>query len=196
MGNKQSKRKTVRINTKLKLPKFDQSKIKIASDEKLVKIKKKCKKLGKNKTMSTATKIDLIRKAIPGLAILYEPLKTFYSLDKVIMGSNFGAVSKAYCKKDLDTEVMVKVINLEDVTTRLYLVIQGLVTLTKLDHPNVCKIKSMLFDNDKLYLIMDYENYVSLSDYVLDCQKLTEDDAVTIVHQLLALVKFLNDNKI
>ena len=180
----------------MKLPKFDQSRIKIASDEKLAKIKKKCKKLGKNKTMSTAAKIDLIRKAIPGLAILYEPLKTFYSLDKVIMGSNFGAVSKAYCKKDLDTEVMVKVINLEDVTTRLYLVIQGLVTLTKFDHPNVCKINSMLFDNDKLYLIMDYENYVSLSDYVLDSQKLTEDDAVTIVHQLLALVKFLNDNKI
>lgn len=135
----------------------------------------------------------MIKRAIPGLQILYEPLKTFYSLDKVIMSANYGAVSKAYCKEDLDKEVMVKVINLENWDEHLFYVIQGLVQLITINHESVWRINSVLCDNEKLYLVMDYDNYVTLSDFILDNGTIEEKDAACVTQQLLEIVKYLND---
>lgn len=142
--------------------------------------------------LTIGSKIELIKKAVPGLKILYEPLCTFYSLDKVVMPTNFGAVSKAYCKKDLDSEVMVKVINLENVNAHIFLVVQGLYQLCRLNHKNICDIKSVLVDDQKLYLVMDFDGYVTLSDFILDNEKIEEDQAIIITQQLLEIVQFLN----
>lgn len=196
MGNKTSSKTNPLKSKKVKLLELQPSKLKIADEEHLNQLKHKWRKLKGKKTISSSRKLELIREAVPGLKILYEPLKTFYSIDRVLMSSNFGAISKAYCKQDLDTEVMVKVINLENVTSHLFLAIQGIVQLTKIDHPNVWKIRHVLFDCDKLYFILDFNNYMALSDYVIDNEKLSEEQTIKVVRQLLEVVEYLNERNI
>lgn len=192
MGNKSSARPNPLKPSKVKLLTVDPKKLKIAKDNKLDLIKQKCRKLKNEKIISSNTKMDLIREALPGLNILYEPLKTFYSLDKILMNHNFGAISLAYSKQDLDTQVMVKIINMEKVHSHLFLAIQNIVQVTKLDHPNIPKIRHVLFDDDKLYLVMDFDNYICLGDYVLDNEKLSEETTIKIIKQLLDVVSYLN----
>ena len=112
------------------------------------------------------------------------------------MAGKFGAISKAYCKQDLDTQVIVKVFNLENITSHLFLVIQDLVIFSKTNHSNICKLKNVLCHNNKLYLVLDYVECMTLSDYVLDQGKLIEDDALTIISQLLNVLHYFNSKNI
>lgn len=193
MGNNSGiERSKAKMPVREKLPIIDLADAKVAKDSKLAKLKKKCKKLSKKTNVTTATKISIIKEAIPNLKLYYEPLKTYYSLDKVVMSSKFGAISMAYCKQDLDKEVLVKVVNLENVTSHLYLIIQELIFFSKMDHENIAKIKSILCDEDKIYLIMDCSGYMALSDFVLDREGIKETEAVDIIHQLLDVLEYLH----
>ena len=198
MGNKtpSNQRSLPRVEESMPITEVNLNEVKVADNNRLAEIKTKWRKLKEGMTLSTGTKISIIKQALPGLQILYEPLKTYYSLDKVIMSSNFGAISHAYCRKDLENEVMVKVINLENVTSHLLFLIQELVVQTKVNHPNIAKVNSILSEGDKIYLIFDYSKYMCLWDYVIDRQKISEIDTVKIISQLLDIVSYLNSKNI
>ena len=196
MGNKTSERSKKVPKTHLSIPEMTPKHLRVSPIPKLLKLKEKCQSLNSKKKISTSTKISIIKQAIPGLYICYDPLKTYYSIDKVVMAGKFGAISKAYCKQDLDTQVIVKVFNLENITSHLFLVIQDLVIFSKTNHSNICKLKNVLCHNNKLYLVLDYVECMTLSDYVLDQGKLIEEDALTIISQLLNVLHYFNSKNI
>lgn len=82
MGNKQVKRQRQGprpvIEDNLQPPQMNIDKVKVSPIPKLMKVKDKCKTLGSKKGLSTATKMSIIKEAIPGIQ---ELANSYYSID-------------------------------------------------------------------------------------------------------------------
>lgn len=68
--------------------------------------------------------------------------------------------------------------------------------LKQVSHPNIVKILQIFKDAKKLYIVMEHVKGKELFDFIIAKNKLTESESVTIIEQLLKIVKYLNSLKI
>jgi serine/threonine protein kinase len=64
--------------------------------------------------------------------------------------------------------------------------------LKSASHPDIVKIINIYNDPKKLYIVMEYVKGEELYDYIVSQDKLPEQEAKIIIHQLLRIVKYLN----
>ena len=60
-------------------------------------------------------------------------------------------------------------------------------TLAKLDHPNIVRVRDFFEENDTAYMVMDYYDGLTLSEYLAlqPCSKLSEAQALAIIMPIL-----------
>ncbi len=68
--------------------------------------------------------------------------------------------------------------------------------LTKISHPNIIKFVEMLRTNNNYYLVYQYCNGGTLSDYIKSKKRLTQDEALRIFTQLRSAFETLAKNQI
>jgi serine/threonine protein kinase len=64
--------------------------------------------------------------------------------------------------------------------------------LKSASHPDIVKIINIYNDPKKLYIVMEYVKGEELYDYIVSHDKLPEQEAKIIIHQLLRIVRYLN----
>ena len=133
--------------------------------------------------------------ALKDLNITDKDITKFYKFGAVIGSGKYGLVKKATSIQNESIKVAIKTINLTKIGQRFYIVAQEILTMKKVDHPNIVKLYEIFRENDKLYLVMEYIEGKELFDYLFD-NKLKETDAADIVKQLLLCVNYLNTKRI
>lgn len=106
--------------------------------------------------MSDLNKIEIIQDAMEDLKITDEPLTDFYILHEVIGTGKYGVVRKASSILNPDFIVAVKSIELSKLTGNYHNIVSEILTLKKVDHPNIVKIYEIFKDQKRLYIVMEY----------------------------------------
>ena len=109
-----------------------------------------------------------------------------------------GAFSKVY--KGLDTEidevVAIKVINKTKFKDSLLKRLQKeIILLSKLNHPNIAKLKQFIQDDNYFYLILEYCSGGDLY-HLIKRNKLSEDISKNYMNQLANVLQYLKENNI
>ena len=163
---------------------------------KIRKFKDKCKKLTDNKSSIGINKVDVLQEAMKDLNITEEPIESSYTLEQVLGSGKYGVVKKAYSNRNPDFTVAVKCVELEKLTGNYHSCISEILTLKKVDHPNIVKIYEIFKDEKFLYIVMEFCEGKELFEYVVENTKINEKDSSGITKQLLKTIKYLNSLKI
>lgn len=75
---------------------------------------------------------------------------------------------------------------------RYHTLVQEIITLQKVDHPNIVKIYEIFKDDSKLYIVMENVEGEELLDFIRDRYTVDEDTTVEVIKQLLKTIKYLN----
>lgn len=154
--------------------------------------KNKTKKLVDTNQKITVNKIDVLQDALKDLNITEEPLSDYYELEEVLGAGKYGVVKRGYSLRNTDFKVAVKTIDLEKLTGNYHSCVSEILTLKKVDHPNIVKIYEIFKDYKNLYIVMEYVEGKELFEYVVEHTKINELDSATITKQLLKTIKYLN----
>jgi serine/threonine-protein kinase ULK/ATG1 len=65
--------------------------------------------------------------------------------------------------------------------------------MKKLNHPNIAKFYDVIYDNDKVYIAMEYCNGGDLAKYITKNKKVNDH---TFFHEIIEGIKYLHKNKI
>jgi len=160
------------------------------------KFKTKCHRLTSASKMQKADKLDILHEALSDMGITEEPISNYYSLGEVIGAGKYGVVKAGKSLNNAGYQVAIKIIKLEKLKSQYHSVIQEILALKKIDHPNVVKIHEIFKDKRKLYIVMEYVEGKELFDFVVQKMKVMESEAAQIVMQLLRTIKYLNELKI
>lgn len=160
------------------------------------KFKNKCKRLTIASKMERTNKLDILNDALADLSLTEEPIKDYYSMGEVIGAGKYGVVKTAKSLSKPGYKVAVKIIKLDKLKSQFHSVVQEILALKKIDHPNVVKIHEIFRDSKKLYIVMEYVEGKELFDFVVQKMKLLESEASKITMQLLKTIKYLNELKI
>jgi calcium-dependent protein kinase len=137
-------------------------------------------------------KIDVLHEAMKDLNITEEPIEKYYELGQVLGSGKYGVVKKGVSLLNPDFNVAVKTIELEKLTGNYHSCVSEIVTLKKVDHPNIVKIYEIFKDIKYLYIVMEFVDGKELFEYVVEHTKINELDSAKIAKQLIATVKYLN----
>jgi calcium-dependent protein kinase len=121
-----------------------------------------------------------------------EPITDFYIMGKIIGSGKYGVVRKGTSIKNSNFNVAVKVIDMSKLSSQFHSLIQEILTLKKVDHPNIVSIYEMYKDDEKLYLVMEYVEGQELFDFISQRFKLLESEASEIIEQLVKAIRYLN----
>ena len=69
---------------------------------------------------------------------------------------------------------------------------QEIVSLKKVDHPNIIKIHEIYREEEKLYIVMERVKGKDLLDYLFSIEILTETQAAIIIKQILKALNHMN----
>lgn len=67
-----------------------------------------------------------------------------------------------------------------------------MLTLQRVDHPNIVKVYEIFKDEKYLYIVLEYVDGKELFDYIVENYTVNEQDTAIIVTQILKTVKYLN----
>jgi calcium-dependent protein kinase len=154
--------------------------------------KNKCKMISSTKNTNSMNKIDVLHDALKDLNITGDKLSDFYVLENILGSGKYGVVKKGYSVRNNDFKVAVKCVELEKLTGNYHSCISEILTLRKVDHPNIVKIYEIFQDNDFLYIVMEYVEGKELFEFVVELTKVNETDSSNITGQLLKTIKYLN----
>ncbi|CAI2385645.1 unnamed protein product [Moneuplotes crassus] len=154
--------------------------------------KRKTKCLTIASKMERTAKLDILNDALADMAITEEPIKNYYKMGEVMGAGKYGIVKAGRSLSKSGYKVAVKVIKLEKLKSQYHSIIQEILALKKIDHPNVVKIHEIFKDKKKLYIVMELVEGKELFDFVVAKTKLTEQEAVKISTQLLKTIKYLS----
>lgn len=163
---------------------------------KVNKFKSKCQPLTISSKMERTHKLDILNEALSDLGLTKEPIENYYTIGEVMGAGKYGVVKEGRSITNPDYKVAVKVIKLDKLKSQYHSVIQEVLALKKIDHPNVVKIREIFKDAKKLYIVMEYVEGMELFDFVVQKMKLLESEAAKITKQLLKTVKYLNEIKL
>ena len=134
--------------------------------------------------------LTILHEALEILNITDEPIDKYYDMGDVIGSGKYGLVRIAYSK--LNLKVAIKTIKLAGVTTKYHIIAQEILTLKRVDHPNIVKMHEIYRDKDKLYLVFEYVEGKELFDFIFDRNRLKESEAASIIKQLLQCINHMN----
>ena len=163
---------------------------------KVNKFKNKTKCLTIASKMEMWNKLDILNEALSDLAITEEPIKNYYKMGEVMGAGKYGVVKAGKSLSKPGYKVAIKVIKLEKLKSQYHSIVQEILALKKIDHPNVVKIHEIFKDKKKLYIVMELVEGKELFDYVIAKMKCNEEEASKITAQLLKTIKYLNQVKI
>ena len=163
---------------------------------KVNKFKSKWTQLAIKSKMGTRDKLDILNEAFSDLDLWTEPIENYYTIGNVIGSGKYGIVKEATSKNTPTLKFAVKIIRLEKLTSQYHSVLQEILALKKIDHPNVVKIFEIFKDTRKLYIVLEHVEGKDLFDYISGVQKINEFEASKVVTQLWKTIKYLNELKI
>jgi len=108
--------------------------------EKIDKFKEKVQELKTNSSLDDSEAVKILRDALSVLNITEEPIEKFFKMGKVIGSGKFGLVREAYSRRKEDFKVAIKTINLQGVNSKYHIIWQEILTLKRVDHPNIVKL--------------------------------------------------------
>ena len=108
----------------------------------------------------------------------------------------FGTVLHVFDKK-LYKDVAVKVIS-KDKKNPSYInkIKDEISALKKLDHPNIVKFYGFDEGNSQLLIKMEYIKYGTLKEWIKNQKKIFEEEASTILRNILSAIEYLHSKKI
>lgn len=68
--------------------------------------------------------------------------------------------------------------------------------LLNMDHPNIVKFHSCVYDNDYINIVMELVKGESLADYLIKKRKLSEQDAKFIMYDICCATKYFHEKGI
>ena len=136
--------------------------------------------------------MDIIRDGLGELGITEEPITNHFKLEKIVGSGKYGVVRKGVSVVNPDYKVAIKIIDMRKLNSQYHSLIQEILTLKKVDHPNIVSIHELYKDKDRLYLVMDLVEGMELFDFVTERFKLKEYEAIEIIEQLVRVIKYLN----
>lgn len=113
-------------------------------------------------------------------------------MDKIIGSGKYGVVKRGVSIVNPDFKVAIKIIDIRKLSSQFHSLIQEILTLKKVDHPNIVSVHELYKDADRLYLVMELVEGMELFDFVTERFKLMESEAVEIIEQLVKVIKYLN----
>ena len=115
-----------------------------------------------------------------------------YILQKDIGEGNFGKV-KLGISKTTGKEYAVKIINKDQIKIKMKnKIFKENEVITKFNHINVIFVFEILEDEKNYYIIMEYCKRGELFDYIVDNERLTEDEASIYFYQLINGVEYIH----
>lgn len=163
-----------------------------SSKKRMASFKKVCEGVLNNDEMSQSLKISSLKSAMSEFSITEDPIRNFYDFGQIVGSGKYGVVRKATSKLSPDFTVAIKTIDLENLTSNYHSCISEVMTLKKVDHPNIVKIYEIFKDERNLYIVMEYWEGKELFDFVVENRKVEEKTASGIIKQLLKVIKYLN----
>ena len=115
-----------------------------------------------------------------------------------IIGKGTFSVVKLGENKLTKERVAIKIMQKNKIINQKDLIrIQREIEMVKVfNHPNVIKIYKILEDPKKIYIIMEYCENGELFHYIVDKQRLSEDEAALFYYQLINGLEYIHKNKI
>ena len=116
-------------------------------------------------------------------------------IEKVDCGA-FGTVLHVFDEK-MNKDIAVKVIS-KVKWRRSYIekVKEEISFLKKLNHPNIVKFYGFLEANSQILIKMEYIKYGTLKNWIKNKEKISEDEASTIIRNILSAIEYLHYNQI
>ena len=158
--------------------------------------KSKCQKIALVSKMKSRDKLDIINDALSDLDLSSEPIENYYTIGNTIGAGKYGVVKWANSKANPNLTFAVKIIELEKLKSQFHSILQEILALKKIDHPNVVKIFEIFKDSKKLYIVLEHVEGKELFDFIVENQKISEHQTSIIAAQLIKTVKYLNKLKI
>ncbi|XP_074863013.1 serine/threonine-protein kinase ULK3 isoform X2 [Carettochelys insculpta] len=120
-----------------------------------------------------------------------------FILTERLGSGTYAAVYKAYRKKDTREVVAIKCVNKKSLNRAS---VENLLTeieiLKTIRHPHIVELKDFQWDNDHIYLIMEFCAGGDLSRFIRTRRMLPEKVARLFLQQLACALKFLHDRSI
>ena len=115
-----------------------------------------------------------------------------YILEKDIGEGNFGKV-KLGISKTTKEEYAIKIINKGQIKIKMKnKIFKENEVITKFNHINVIFVFEILEDPENYYIIMEYCKRGELFDYIVDHERLTQDEASMFFYQLINGVEYIH----
>jgi serine/threonine protein kinase len=89
----------------------------------------------------------------------------------------------------------VKCIDLTKIKGKYHYIAQKIISLKRINHPNIVKLYDIFQQEKKLYIVMEHVEGIKLFDYIHQKDSLTEYEASDIVKQLLDSVNYMQSLK-
>lgn len=105
---------------------------------------------------------------------------------------SYGIVREATLIKDPETKVAVKAMSLEKLSKRFKSICCEVDSLRSCDHPNIVKFVDVFLGQENLYLVTELIDGIDLYDFVQEQGRLSEEDTVTILKQILNTIEYLH----
>ena len=119
-----------------------------------------------------------------------------YSFKKDIGEGNFGKV-KLSIFKPTGEEFAIKILNKEKIKQKMKGVLfKENEIITKFNHINVVYVFQILEDEENYYIIMEYCKKGELFDYIVSCEKLSEEETSNFFYQLINGVEYIHSKGI
>ena len=119
-----------------------------------------------------------------------------YVLERVIGKGQFGEVYKGYNKTNGE-DIAVKTVNRKNLKGKFYELLENEIkVLRSCNNANIIKLYDIKKTANNIYLILEYCNEGDLMKYLKDKTKLTEEEAIEILIQILNAFKTLYKAKI
>lgn len=121
-----------------------------------------------------------------------------YILKEQLGAGQFGAVHHAFNIKT-NEEFAIKIINISKMHTyprMLTLINNEMDVLSKINNPNIIKLKEFIQSSNNFYFVYEYCNDGTLEEYINKKQYLTEHEALSFFQQIINGFKSLFLNKV
>ena len=119
-----------------------------------------------------------------------------YILKEDIGEGNFGKV-KLGVSKTTNEEYAIKIINKDQIKIKMKnKIFRENEVITKFNHINVIFVFEIIEDPENYYIIMEYCKKGELFDYIVDNERLTEDEAAIFFYQLINGVEYIHSKGI
>eukprot|EP01155_Anaeramoeba_flamelloides_P040409 Anaeramoba_flamelloidesc33579_g1_i2.p1 GENE.c33579_g1_i2~~c33579_g1_i2.p1 ORF type:complete len:154 (-),score=43.66 c33579_g1_i2:345-806(-) len=122
---------------------------------------------------------------------LVEVIYKKYSFQEKIGDGSFSSVYRAVEKKT-KKEYAIKIIKKNNLQFKKHLIDNEIDILSKLDHPNIIKLKEIFNTKKKFFIVMEYAKGGELFDKLREKDHFTEREASKIIKKILLALQHLH----